>query len=211
VLDIVKIRMDPNKHNTSTAFDELLEVDEGMAALDPNDQKDVVAEKLKQRGVTVEANIFTARYGVKQAAVRPVPPARAPRAAAGRGRGGRGALAAPVLKLPAGDLQHVDLKGLAPPGGFLWRANKQGSWQCHYPPFVRVSKSWNLYGHRWSAILVLRHLWEKHLSVQGLRCPQDCPVQGLFALQPGEDVAGEVLPVLAPAAAASSSSNSGRA
>jgi uncharacterized RDD family membrane protein YckC len=71
------------------------------------------------------------------------------------------------------------LRPLTPPGGYIWRANIQGSWQCHYKPFKRFACSWHLYGHRTAALMCLRDLWSKHLLLKG-KDISECPIDGLF-------------------------------
>ena len=67
------------------------------------------------------------------------------------------------------------------------------------PPFARVSRSWQLWGHRRAAVLVLQDVWEKALLLDG-KGTEDCPVQGLFGTSAEAEAA---LPAPGGAAAAS--------
>ena len=82
-------------------------------------------------------------------------------------------------KLPDGDLAQPMLKPLVPAGGSLWRGNNNGSWNSHFPPYPRFSASVHLYGHRESAVMCLRSLWEHYLHEHLLELA-DCPIEGLF-------------------------------
>ena len=81
--------------------------------------------------------------------------------------------------LPTGEFLQPDLKPLVPPGSTIWRGHKDGAWNGHLPPFKRVIATWSLYGHRPSAIIVLRDLWTRYLMTRGLS-ESDCPIIGLF-------------------------------
>ena len=102
--------------------------------------------------------------------------------AKGRCKGKRVAVPTPFArrKLPEGELFQPDLVGLVPPGSHIWRGDNVGCWCGHLPPYKRISCSWSLYGHRESAVLVLRDLWSRFLTSQGLE-NSACPIQGLFA------------------------------
>ena len=83
------------------------------------------------------------------------------------------------LKLPPGELTTAQLSHLRPPNSGLWRGNLQRRWNGHCPPFMRVSASWDLFGHRSAAVLVLRDIWQQRLFLEG-KDVTECPVEGLF-------------------------------
>lgn len=97
-------------------------------------------------------------------------------ASGGRARG-RHAVAAP-RPLPAGELSQAQVKAFCPPGAFVWRSAK-GSWNQHYPPCPRTSRSWMKYGERQAAVMILRDAWQNHLTVNNL-AQSACGVKGLF-------------------------------
>lgn len=84
--------------------------------------------------------------------------------------------------VPYGALTQEEASSMAPPGAFIWRSLGSANWQGHLPPHRRTSRSWSLYGHRESCLLVLRELWGQYLLENGLS-ESDCPVQGMFAAQ----------------------------
>jgi hypothetical protein len=77
-----------------------------------------------------------------------------------------------------GELSVAQVQHLAPPGSHAWRS-RTGTWQIHLPPHKRFSRSWNKYGERTAAIIVLQECWKQHLGALGLTTAQ-CDVQGLF-------------------------------
>ena len=202
-LKIVAIRLGHDRSSENAFLDEILEIEEAVDCLDKAEEKQVRDEKAYAKSAKAMQYEFVSKYRAKSSSVRAAQvaaeAAAAPKARAkGRARvaavpGPGGEPPAPPRDLPAGDLLQADLKLFAPPGGFVWRANKQGSWQGHYPPFRRVSYSWHQHGHRFAGIKVLRHLWSNHLTVHNLRIPQDCTVRGLFDAQANELASAQVL------------------
>ncbi len=86
-----------------------------------------------------------------------------------------------VLKSASNDLPQSEAKTFMPPGGYIWRANFGGSWQCHVPPHSRHTESWAQHGNdsRKAMLACIRFAWcqfleEKHLEIT------DCPIAGLF-------------------------------
>ena len=177
-LGVLSARLDVSSHSTANVYDDLLACDEAMAALDRNDQQELDQEQKKARAAETSCVEFRQCSVQKRTSLWPKAASRPKRAARpGRGRPNAGA---ERLALPHGDLLQPDLKPLCPPGGSIWRANQSGGWSGHFPPFPRVSKAWALYGHRWSAILVLRSFWESYALMQGEDVQTVCPVEGLF-------------------------------
>ena len=98
----------------------------------------------------------------------------------GRGRAA-GALAGHKHNnIPAGELAQADVKAFAPPGGYVWEGRSNGSWQGHFRPWPRVSKSWFLYGQRGATLLLLRTLWSQRAEHRGLT-KDDIPIPNLYA------------------------------
>ena len=83
--------------------------------------------------------------------------------------------------LPPGALEQADLRGYCPPKGYIWRGNVAGSWSCHFQEgkFQRGSFAWDMYGHRFSAVLCIRKLWSEYFLVKGLG-REACPFRRLW-------------------------------
>ena len=143
------------------------------------------------------ARSFKSAWVERRSELKPAP--TKPKAPSKRATGK--ASQASVRVLPKGDLFQPDLKPLLPPGATVWRGHTRGSWNAHYPPFPRCAYSWHMYGHRQSAVLCLRDVWEKHLSVNGLSV-SDCPILNLFE----SDAALSALPGASAGGATSSRS-----
>ena len=86
-----------------------------------------------------------------------------------------------VLKSASNDLPQSEAKVLMPPGGYIWRANFGGSWQCHVPPHARHTESWAQHGNdsRKSMLACIRFAWSQFLEDEHLET-SDCPIAGLF-------------------------------
>lgn len=73
---------------------------------------------------------------------------------------------------------------LPPNGVSLWKGNptrtKTGSWNAHYQPYPRSSRSWVAAGSERAALReVLQHVWRLWLRDRFLTV-QDCPFRGIF-------------------------------
>ncbi len=156
----------------------------------PEDRDSFGVQKKKYQTEMVASDEFSQEWKRQVERVR-----AAADLAAGRGRGrargarGRGAGVGrgggdPTRDVPPGELSQAQLRHLVPPGGHIWRSNVAGAWHGHYAPFPRRSFAWNMYGHRESALMVLRYLWTNHLTSNGTS-QEACPVRGLF--EPGVD------------------------
>ena len=87
----------------------------------------------------------------------------------------------PTVKVGQNDLSQAAGKPFLPPGVYLWRANKKGTWNIHDPPHQPVSCPWTRYGgDSYLAYLdVLRSAWRQWLKDN--RLPEsDCPIVGLL-------------------------------
>ena len=117
-LTILQGRLDKSHHSDSNVYDDLIEMDETMVALDPSDQQDLIAEQSKGKAASANCQEFVSAFVRKRNVVRPRP-AEPARPRKGGGRKIKGALAGGggALHLPEGDLLHCDLKPLCPAGG----------------------------------------------------------------------------------------------
>ena len=114
----------------------------------------------------------TARGYFKAAVPKAKPKAK------GKAKGGP-APPPPPPRVLDGDLAQATLKPLCPPDSHIWRMNTKGSWGSRYSDSPVHSASWQLYGHRESALMCLRNLWLEYLFANG-KSEVDCTVEGLF-------------------------------
>jgi len=185
-LEVVAARLAASNEEWSN---ELLELDEAIDLLDHDDKADC-----KQQQATVKATCERSRQLEAAWAARRAAHAKAAAAAAGprkeaKARGKKGAAKAaacapvpPALAprdVPPGALDQAQLRGLTPPGGFIWRNGENFGFSAHYKPWPRVSFSCNAYDPRQAAILCLRHLWERWCAAEG-KSLSEAPARGLF-------------------------------
>ena len=79
------------------------------------------------------------------------------------------------------DLTQPEAKVFMPPGSYLWRSVKHGSWEAHCPPHRRFSEPWARYaGSSYEAMHVcIRRAWILYLADFGL-FESHCPIEGIF-------------------------------
>lgn len=165
-----------------------LELDEGLSALDKDEEKDA---RRQQNTEKVEQRLredFTERF--RKTCVRVRPKAKAKASGSARGSGsqasGRRRRASPVgeergyAAVPPGAITQQQAKALLPPGASVWKDNHTGNWQSHFPGYRRSSRSWNRYGHRESALEVVRDAWRHYAIHNGWQVADCSPPQGLF-------------------------------
>ena len=157
---ICERRLGSMRRDTSSCVEELGELDDGIAMLDKNDEKDLRKE-IEQRVVQkTVADSFAQRLQEKRAE-------RHDKRATGHSLAKASGYKGPK-QLPSGHISHEQAKSLSPPGGFVWRGTKSGTWQGHYPPMPRVSNSWHLYGEREALVRTLRSLWGHWATLNGV-------------------------------------------
>lgn len=170
---------------------ELAEVDEVVEILGPQEKQDFNQDVSVVKNLEAERKKFTRQYGEKNKTILAARAKAAPKAKAagkggqrGRGRGAWAPLseAAMLAMVPPGAITQQEASSMAPPGAHIWRSLGSANWQGHLPNHRRKSRSWALYGHRESCILVLQELWRQYLAERG-ETEADCPVQGIFAQQ----------------------------
>lgn len=187
-LKYMQHRMTQLRNEASPASDLILELDEGFAALDRGEE--IEARQFKKKEKTHRASVaeFAEAYKKKRATV--CPPAALAKGG-GRGRQGRGAgrgrrgaapdaADRPLLPVPLGAITQEEAKSMLPPGAYIWRDNKMGSWQSNVPPYRRCSFSWSAYGHREAALLAIRHAWQTYAEHTGSTVAECCRESGLF-------------------------------
>ena len=89
------------------------------------------------------------------------------------------------IQVPDQPPSQAAAKRLLPPGKVsIWKGNptgtRQGSWNIHYPPYPRYSRSWIAAGSEKQALKeVLRHVWSLWLKDHFL--PREhCPLQNIW-------------------------------
>ena len=83
-------------------------------------------------------------------------------------------------KLPDRDISQADLKELCPPGGYIWTGHASGTFQAHFKPWPRISRSWNLCGSASKAgIECVKYLWDRW-CVANSCTRNDVPIKGLL-------------------------------
>lgn len=180
-LDIIADRLGSGTGDGADfGYDDILELDEAAACLDPNDKQDVADCKKKAMQKAAEHKDVVNEWIRKSVKIRK----KIEKAMKKQSGGKRGAAASSSsssrLSLPSCSLEQVSLVPFCPSGGYIWKGNKARNWNGHYKPFARMSCAWSVYGMRGSAIRILRYLWECHAKTMNLKMPDDCPVQNLF-------------------------------
>ena len=184
VLDILQDVLGDNRFDEVGGLLECLEMTDITDCLDASDRQIAgqLTEQLSQGKIAKEQfqkEYVAARNRVTEAA------AAAEAAPKKKGKAKAKAAAAaeaapppppPPGDLPPGVLEQGDIRRYCPPKGYIWRGNVAGSWSCHFQEgkFQRGSFAWDMYGHRFSAVLCIRKLWSEYLLVKGLgrdACP----------------------------------------
>lgn len=162
--------------------EDILQIDDAMLVLDRNDEQHVRSQKKAAASTQEEASTFRAQYTAKLKEARtsdPQPKKKKQRGAAGAAEEKPPKYPKRVPSFPDAGIDLVLARALVPAGGALWKDQKFGSWQGHYPPFPRIGRSWRKYTEREALRLVLENLWGWHLLEKGLQ-PADCPISGIF-------------------------------
>lgn len=186
-VDLLKTRCVEQDASDECNTDFLLDLDDGLDALDESDKKELVDERSRRARRTQQAKQFATTWRAKNQEVRPTPPpaqAKAKAKSKGRGKGKKGTEPAQPTTgryppFPAEMISQPLAASMAPPGGSIWRNLAGGGWQCQYPPYRRRGYSWAREGYTMAARRCLEYMWELYLGERGQTC-SDCPVDGLF-------------------------------
>jgi hypothetical protein len=184
-----------------TFHDDILEMDDVQGVLDRNDvqtfdQRKQHVKTSRSAAKTLEADFVEAHKALREAAA---PKKKQKKTNVKVEVGGR--------MPPVHELSQANVKKHIPPGSFIWQdrsASSGGGWQCHYPPFKRVARSFNKYGQAESLRLCLVELWEKYCLVHGIS-KEECPMKGILDSAPLDVAASSVCAV-----GGASSSSAGR-
>jgi len=80
-------------------------------------------------------------------------------------------------KTPPGDYDPKEAQALCPPDAVIHHDTWNGRWELVYKKSVRISRSWGLYGHRESALMVIRLAWKRYMDDNLLEV---CPIEDLL-------------------------------
>ena len=184
LLEILGSRLEEGDTLTSRLIDEFLETDVCFMAIDKQDKETLLDTKKEYDKKKQDRKQYKNEWQQKKKSHQAAQAAEGNdgtgrRSRPNRGAGSRANPPLPPRRLPPGDLDQAQLRLLAPPGGYVWKGGVVGSWASHFPPYKRFSASWRLYGHRQSAILVLRSLWIDWADYN-CKAREEIPIQGLF-------------------------------
>ena len=182
-LGIAEKRLGAMAHETAACVEELIELDDGIQMLGPEDEQELRKE-IQQRA-SKEELIKSFASSLQEERRRRLP-AKATCQSATRAGGYRG----PKV-LPTVDLDQKVARKLVPPGGYIWRSNTDGRWQGLFAHMPRISYPWSLYGHRGAAVRVLQDLWAHWCTAHGFD-KTESPIADLWgAVQEAEEYVGE--------------------
>jgi hypothetical protein len=173
VLQLIKHRVVPK--DDSEFFQDMLESDDVLDIMDPDDKEDARRDIAKGREQETERQSFKAawkeRKSTAKAASKKKGKADAAKAFAKTWKG--------LKQFPENVPEQAQMKCMTPRGGYIWRANDQRAWCGHYKPWPRCSASWLEHGPRESARIVIEQLWRFYLDDNDLPLSA-CPVKGVF-------------------------------
>lgn len=179
LLSILHLRMSMMQCQTSCeTTDLLLELDEGVNALDVDEVKELQASKKALAAERSDCEVFRTSFRARAKST-----SSSGGAGAGQRRGKTSAASGPRFgtfpPIPPGMMTQAQAKGFLPEGASIWRGLNTGAWHCHCPPAKRRSFSWSVYGENEAAMMCIRHCWTLVLERHGLS-QTDCPIAGLF-------------------------------
>ena len=159
---------------------ELLEIDEAVQVLDTRDHKRVKDEQVDIRNRDKERRSFKESYLTKwetHRAAMPKPKAPAKKKA----KVLRVVEGVAACKLPLdSDILQKDVTKYIPSDSSIWKGNKCGTWNGHYPGYKRCSGNWRKEGsERKALIVVVGLLWDSWCEANGIRV-KDSPCEGLL-------------------------------
>lgn len=158
---------------------ELCELEEVQQVLDRNDLEAFTENKQTAERELHDNKVFLTEVGAKVSRARVAAAKAAAKASSRRKRQQANTPSLPGNRLPAiTTIEQKDACKWAPLGGSLWLGKFQGgTWQAHYPPFRRVSRSFVKWGGEREALrLCLIYLWERHCESDGIPFAE-CPLK----------------------------------
>ena len=152
---------------------QLLQVDEAMDVIEPNDAKDIKQQQEKSEKQKIDTKLFSQEYRLKRRAV--------PNKRLGGTKANPKGKVKCHSKLPANfsELLHKDVRPFSPPDANVWKSNSTGAWIGRLHPAGCTSRSWDKYTDVGALRLVLVSLWQQWCDRSGLQY-SECPLQGLL-------------------------------
>lgn len=165
------------------SVDELMRSEDVLDLLNKEDQKDVIKKRKDMVGLRERLKGFKEALKQKRSEIK-----RATRGQQGRGRGSSGSSTTPMpwgsrkwKKIPEGDLQQREVRGLMPPNTSIWCSRHAQAWCSHFPAGRQyISRSWS-FGHRASALQVVAETWRAYLAWHSLD-ESECPLEDIMSL-----------------------------
>jgi hypothetical protein len=153
-LKAIQLRIALNEKEL-TFHDEIIEMDDVQDVLDRNDiqtfeQRKQHVKTSRSAAKVLEADFVEAHRALREAAA---PKKKQRKTNVKTEVGGK--------MPPVHELSQANVKKYIPPGSFIWQGRSSasgGGWQCHFPPFRRVARSFNKYGQAESLRLCLVEL-----------------------------------------------------
>lgn len=166
----------------ASCVQELIGLDDGVDMMDEDDRTDLQKDSQRRNDSHSLTKDFSGALYERRQRLASSSTSAAMRSASSRSLGPE--------RLPDGVIEQSVAKRFTPPGGYIWRGRRVGTWQAHFAPFARCSNSWAFYGERMACgVLALRHVWERWCLANG-RSRSDVPIQNLFDLAGPEALTG---------------------
>ena len=181
-LTIVQQRMIKDKRKDDEGTKALLEVDEAVKCLEPQDEK-LLLEELPKVQIRLDAQLdFENQWRSRREQTSPHACAN-PKAKANASRGGSSSSTGVQSRLPAvmSMMDQKEAKTWMPPHkeARLWKSRTSGCWNSVVPPYGACSRSVSKYGENEALKIVLSSAWHDYCLVEGIP-PKSCPMGGLL-------------------------------
>lgn len=173
-LQIARLRM-ASAEIESRFQAELLEVDDVHDVLDRNDIRVVESRQAVAATAKQQRKAFHSEFAkkVQERKATGQPPKKRARST------GASSASRPTKLPPLHEITQKEAKRFLPEGATLWQDRVRGGWHAHFPPWPRVSRSFQRYGQTGALQECYRYVWEKYCLNQGILVSA-CPMQGLF-------------------------------
>ena len=181
-LSLLKVRLSAHSKKEAGAAKALMEVDEAVQCLEPNDINVVHKEQEKGEKRAASHKEFVAEWKAKRKSVKACSKNN-PKKTKGKAppHSARGRASCPVSLLPVGDLMvdQQQVKKFMPEGSFIWKSRHDGTWHTRVPPFGTCSRSIQKHTEQVALRLVISHAWKDWCDLEGVEYGE-CPMQGLM-------------------------------
>jgi len=174
VTEIIMKRMDI----TTANIEQLLDVDDVLSVMSPDDQVKMKQEQEKQLERIESAKELHKEFARRRAAAPP-DPAYIEHAVADQSSKSNERVATHMKQNPKTGVPQSQVKRYVPPGAYVWKDVNNRKWHCHLPPHKCFHTKWADYGEGGAAWELCRQAWALHCRDAGL--PRSMiPVRGIF-------------------------------